>query len=162
MRVQAALGTVAAIAIAALWAQAPPPAQPIPYSHKQHVAMGQKCAQCHENADPGELMGIPETAKCMSCHKVVKKDSPHIQKLAAIHESGRPVPWVRVYQIPSYVFFSHRAHVASGATCQGCHGDVAQMDTMSKIADISMGACMECHRKNKASIDCLYCHDARN
>jgi hypothetical protein len=160
LRTAAAL--LAAAAVALLLAQAPPPAQPIPYSHKKHVAMGLQCAQCHENADPGEWMGLPATAKCMSCHKAVKKDSPHIQKLAAFHESSRPVPWVRVYEIPSYVFFSHRAHIAAGGTCQGCHGDVAQMEAVFKAADISMGACMECHRKNKASIDCQFCHEARN
>src|SRR5215831_8477610 len=62
---------------------ADPPEQPIPYSHKKHLAMGLKCANCHEMPDPGEMMGIPAVAKCMTCHQTVKKDSPAIQKLAS-------------------------------------------------------------------------------
>ncbi len=136
--------------------------QPIPYSHKQHIALGLKCANCHEMPDPGELMGIPPVAKCMGCHQTVKKESPAIQKLAGYASEGRDVPWVRVYQIPSYVFFSHKAHLESGATCETCHGPVAQKDQLARETDISMGGCMNCHRQRKASLDCGYCHEPKN
>jgi hypothetical protein len=140
-------------------AAADPPEQPIPYSHKKHLAMGLKCANCHENSDPtGEMMGIPAVAKCMTCHASVKKDRPAIQKLAAFAASGEPVPWVRVYRIPSYVDFSHKSHLDSGATCETCHGKVAERDTLFRETDISMGGCMNCHRANKASLDCTFCH----
>jgi hypothetical protein len=107
------------------------------------------------------MMGFPASSYCMSCHQTVKKESPHIAKIAASEKENKPLPWVRVYKIPSYVFFSHRAHVETGATCQTCHGPVAQRDVIVKEVDISMGACMDCHRKNKASNDCKYCHDDR-
>jgi hypothetical protein len=97
----------------------------------------------------------------MACHATVKKDSPHIQKLAASAKEGNALEWVRVYQIPSYVFFSHRAHVEAGAKCETCHGPVAERDVITKEVDISMGACMDCHRKTKASNDCRFCHDER-
>jgi hypothetical protein len=77
--------------------------QPIPYSHKTHLAMGLKCNSCHKNADPGEFMGFPAESFCMSCHQTVKTDSPHIQKLAAAAKENKPLPWVRVYRIPNYV-----------------------------------------------------------
>jgi hypothetical protein len=32
------------------------PAQPIPYSHKRHLALGLECRQCHVNPDAGEMM----------------------------------------------------------------------------------------------------------
>jgi hypothetical protein len=136
-------------------------AQPIPYSHKTHLALGLQCKNCHTNADPGEMMGYPATKTCMGCHTTIKKDSPAIQKLAGFAKDQKPVPWVRVYQIPSYVFFSHRVHTEAGASCQKCHGPVAERDVITKETDISMGACMDCHRSNKASIDCTYCHEQR-
>ncbi|HLJ16532.1 MAG TPA: cytochrome c3 family protein [Bryobacteraceae bacterium] len=138
-----------------------PPEQPIPYSHKQHLALGLKCQDCHTNPDPGESMGIPAAAKCMACHITIAKDKPPIQKLASFAASKQPIPWVRVYQIPSYVDFSHRTHLEAGAKCENCHGPVAERDALWREGNISMGGCMDCHRRNKASIDCTYCHDAR-
>ena len=111
-----------------------PREQPIPYSHKHHVGtLKLQCTFCHENKEPGELMGIPATAKCMGCHKSVKTDSPHIQKLAGFNEQDRPVPWVRIYQIPSYVFFSHKAHITAGGTCAECHGAVAEREVLQSF-----------------------------
>ena len=146
-------------------AQAPPeaPAQPVPYSHKHHVGtMKLQCSFCHENKEPGEIMGIPAAAKCMGCHKSVKTDSPHIQKLAGFAEQNRPVPWVRIYQIPAYVFFSHKSHLEAGGTCAECHGPVAEREALRKEVPTNMGACMECHQKKKASNDCTFCHEQRN
>ena len=151
---------VLAVAVAVLAAE--PPLQPIPYSHKQHIALGLKCANCHEMPDPGEMMGIPAAAKCMTCHQAVKKDSPEIQKLAAFAARKEPVPWVRVYQIPGYVFFSHKNHLDTGATCETCHGKVSERDRLFRETDISMGGCMNCHRSKRASLDCTFCHEQRN
>ncbi len=153
---------IAWLAVACALFAAEPPVQPIPYSHKQHVAMGLKCAGCHEMADPGEMMSIPAAAKCMTCHQSVKKDSPAIQKLAAFADRKEPVPWVRVYQIPGYVFFSHKEHLATGATCETCHGRVPERERLFRETDISMGGCMNCHRANRASLDCTFCHEQRN
>ena len=147
--------------VAALSA-AEPPAQPIPYSHKTHVAMGLKCRECHTMPDPGEMMTFPATAKCMTCHTAVKKDSEAIRKLAQFHQENRPVPWARVYQIPSFVDFSHKAHLEAGSSCENCHGKVAERDRLSKEGDISMGGCMDCHRAKKAPNDCTFCHEQRD
>ena len=138
-----------------------PPKQPVPYSHKQHLAMGLQCKNCHTSPDPGEAMGIPQVKVCMGCHTSVKKDSPHIQKLAKHAEDKTEPPWVRVYQIPSYVFFSHKVHLGTGAKCETCHGPVATREALWRETNISMGACMECHRQSKASIDCAFCHEPR-
>src|SRR5262249_48891503 len=104
------LSRIALLAITAAVYAAEPPVQPIPYSHRQHIALGLKCGNCHEMPDPGEMMGIPAAAKCMTCHQSVKKASPAIQKLAGFVERKELVPWVRVYQIPAYVVFSHKNH----------------------------------------------------
>ncbi|MBI4910133.1 MAG: cytochrome c3 family protein [Acidobacteria bacterium] len=104
------------------------------------------------------MMGIPEVKVCMGCHQSVKKDSPHIEKLAGFAKQNRQVPWVRVYQIPSWVYFSHKAHGEAGAKCETCHGPVKERDVLFKETNINMGGCMECHEKNKASNDCAFCH----
>ena len=137
------------------------PQQPIPYSHKLHLALGLKCAECHTNPDPGEMMGIPAATKCMACHMTVAKDKPAIVKLTEAAKTKKEIPWVRVYQIPSYVAFSHKVHLETGAQCSQCHGNVPAREAMFKEGDISMGACMNCHRENKASNDCSFCHEPR-
>ncbi|MFN7923804.1 MAG: cytochrome c3 family protein [Bryobacteraceae bacterium] len=146
-----------------LQAAAPPkaPEQPVPYSHKKHLAMGLQCKNCHTNEDPGEMMGFPPVTTCMGCHKSVKTDSPHIKKLAAHAEEKSEPVWVRVYRIPSYVFFSHRAHTEAGAKCEKCHGPVKDRDVLAKEVDVSMGGCMSCHQQNKASNACNFCHEPR-
>lgn len=139
------------------------PAQPIPFSHKKHAGdLKMPCKSCHRDVDPGELLTIADAPQCMQCHSSIKTDSPAIQKLAAFARNDREIPWVRVYQIPTYVTFSHRAHAQSGNTCSECHGKVAERDQLFQEADLSMGGCMNCHRMKKASIDCGYCHAPRN
>lgn len=155
-----ALLLVAAASVS-LWA-ADPPEQPIPFSHKQHVeTVKLQCKMCHPNPDPGESMTIAPVATCMQCHSSIKKDSPAIQKLAQYAADGKQVPWVRVYEIPSFVYYSHRAHLNAKAVCQDCHGNVAASEKVSKEGDLSMGACMTCHQMRKARFDCHACHDLR-
>ena len=96
----------------------------------------------------------------MTCHASVKTDSPAIQKLAEIAKAGRPVRWVRVYEIDSFVMFSHRAHLEAKNTCQD-HGQVAEREQIFREADITMGGCMSCHKTKNASNDCTFCHEAR-
>jgi hypothetical protein len=98
----------------------------------------------------------------MQCHSDVKTDSPEVQKIAAHAKDNREIKWRRVYEIPSYVFFSHRSHLTTGATCVTCHGEVKEMEQMYKAKEINMASCMNCHQENKASTDCTYCHDKVN
>src|SRR6266478_264725 len=77
-------------------AEHPAPEQPIPYSHKQHLAFSLECKNCHTNPEPGKLMTFPETSTCMQCHATIAKDKPAIQKLATYASSKEPIPWVRV------------------------------------------------------------------
>jgi hypothetical protein len=136
------------------------PIQPLPFSHKQHAgALSLDCKTCHVNPDPGELMTYPATATCMQCHSAIKTDSPHIQELAKAAAEGHAIEWVRVYQIPGFVYFSHRTHLAKGATCQKCHGAVPTRERIFVDGDITMSGCLNCHVENNASIDCNFCHD---
>ena len=136
------------------------PEQPIPFSHKAHAGtLKLQCKMCHPNPNPGETMTIAGAATCMQCHSAIKTDSPAIQKLAAYAKSGQPVPWVRVYQVPSYIDFSHRDHLEEGIHCERCHGQVAERDELFREGDITMGGCMNCHRQNKVSTACSSCHE---
>jgi c(7)-type cytochrome triheme protein len=135
--------------------------QPLPYSHKQHAGtLKLACKMCHPNPDPGESMTIPQASVCMQCHSAIKTDSPAIQKLGKYAKEQQPIPWVRIYEIPSYVSFSHRTHLEKN-TCEDCHGKVVERDQLWKQGDISMGGCMKCHQAKKVSIDCTFCHEQR-
>jgi hypothetical protein len=136
--------------------------QPIPFSHKTHVAAGVKCLDCHPIRKPGFAAGLPKEQTCMGCHATVKADSPAIQKLAAFVKSKTEVPWVRIYRVPDYVWFSHESHHReAGIACETCHGPVAQRDVLAKEKPTSMAACMECHTAHKAPNECNFCHDTR-
>lgn len=80
----------------------------------------------------------------------------------------KPIAWTRVYKLPDFVYFDHRAHVNTGVVCQTCHGPVETMERMRQVPDLSMGWCVNCHRQVTrngldgkrvfASIDCSTCH----
>lgn len=136
-----------------------PPAQPIPYSHKTHLAVGLECKDCHTNPEPGRLMTFPATSKCMQCHVAIAKNKPAIQKLATFSKTRKPIPWVRVYTVLPGVSWTHRAHLEAGVKCETCHGQVAQMDAMSEVTSVTtMYSCLNCHELNHAKTACDTCH----
>jgi Cytochrome c7 and related cytochrome c/Class III cytochrome C family len=137
------------------------PEQPIAYSHKQHLALAMACKDCHVNPDLPDEMSLPASSKCMTCHVAIKKDSPAIQKLAAFDRDKKDIPWVRVYKLPDFVFFSHKMHLDAGAKCEECHGQVGQQDRLFREGDLSMAGCMSCHRERNAAMGCESCHEAR-
>jgi hypothetical protein len=141
----------------------PAPVQPIAYSHKQHLAQGLDCAACHVTSRTDSHATLPPTATCMGCHATVKTDSAEIQKLKDFDVKKEDVPWKRVYRLADYVYFSHKVHVASdpSITCETCHGNVRELDVMQKLKDISMAACVECHKQHAATIRCDGCHEPR-
>lgn len=104
-------------------------------------------------------MTIVEARACMQCHSTIKADSPEIKKLAEYAKSSSPVPWVPVYELPSFVKFSHRVHLQAGESCQGCHGAVSERDRLYREGSLTMGSCMNCHQLKKATLDCAACHD---
>src|SRR5690606_1897068 len=94
------------------------PVQPVPYSHALHVdQLGLDCRYCHSTVDESEHAAIPTAQTCMNCHSQVKKDSPLLAPVRASYETGMPVEWVRVHEMPDYVFFNHSVHVNRGISC---------------------------------------------
>jgi Cytochrome c7 and related cytochrome c len=136
-----------------------PPVQPIPYSHKKHLALGLECKMCHTNPEPGRLMTFPDTATCMQCHVRIATDKPSIQKLAEYSQSKEPIPWVRVYTVLPGVNWNHRAHLTAGVKCETCHGQVGELDQMSEVTSVTtMYSCLSCHEMNHAKTACDTCH----
>jgi len=133
--------------------------QPLPFSHQVHAAARQiSCLFCHDGADRSPVAGIPEVAKCMLCHRVEITGFPPIRELRGYYERGEPIPWVRVYRLPDFVYFNHEVHLAAAVDCGRCHGDVRAMDRILSPQVIDMGFCVDCHRANGATVDCLACH----
>lgn len=132
--------------------------QPVAFSHKQHAAASLQCADCHPNAATSDNATLPNTAKCMACHRTIKADSPEVAKIAAAHENKQKVPWVRVYRVKDFVFFSHANHLKAGLECNACHGPVETRDVLAKEHGTNMASCVACHRAKQASLDCVLCH----
>jgi hypothetical protein len=137
----------------------PGPVQPIPYSHKTHLALGLQCQMCHVNPAPGNQMTFPATSTCMTCHANVAKDKPAIQKLAGFAASQQPVPWVRAYQLLPGVNWSHRTHLQAGMMCEMCHGQVSTLDVMAEVTSVTtMAVCLNCHVAHNGKTVCVTCH----
>ena len=139
-----------------------PPTQPIAFSHKVHSGLKLKCQQCHPNPDPGDVMTLPVSERCMTCHATLAKDKTEVEKLAKFADAQRTIPWVRVYSVPAGVYWSHRSHLSAGIQCDTCHGEVASMDKTVKVTNVTtMDGCLRCHRERKAGTGCGLCHEER-
>jgi len=123
------------------------PEQPIPFSHKLHAGENKiACNYCHNSVEKSRHATVPALNVCMNCHSVVKGESPHIQKLKAAYAAGTPIEWVRIHDLPDFVYFPHKRHVAKGVSCETCHGDIKTMDRVEQKAPLTMGWCLDCHR----------------
>ncbi len=123
--------------------------QPIPFSHKQHAAA--ECTDCHTTAKSKERAGLPKPDRCLLCHR----GKMELPQLPAATDK---IPWVRVYTVRDFVFFSHVNHTKAGLECQTCHGPVATRDVLAQEISTSMPACMNCHAKLEVSNECAFCH----
>ena len=135
------------------------PEQPLPFSHALHAGeMKIECAYCHVGIEKSKHATIPAMNVCMNCHKVVKPNSPHIQKLKENYNSDTALEWIKVHDLPDHVRFSHARHINAGVNCTSCHGDVANMEKITQVKSLSMGFCVDCHKEHNAPIDCQGCH----
>ncbi|GAB4035499.1 c-type cytochrome [Spirosoma gilvum] len=125
------------------------PKQPIAYSHKLHAGQYKiDCNYCHTGAQKGKNATIPAANICMNCHGVIKKESPEIQKIYTAIEENRPIEWVRVHNLPDLAYFNHAQHVNVGnVACQTCHGEIEKMEVVEARSSLTMGWCIDCHRR---------------
>lgn len=127
--------------------------QPIEFPHKAHLELKDpkfECTTCHDRAEKGAAAGRPSTKKCLSCHSSGEAKSAEEKKLQALGETGREIPWQRVWRLPPHVFFSHRTHVLrANVKCQTCHGP---METLTRpparaLKKLTMNDCIGCHEQ---------------
>ena len=122
-------------------------AQPIQFSHAHHVSgMGIDCRYCHTAVESSSFAGIPPTSTCMNCHSQVWNTAPILEPVRASFRESRPLEWVRVNDLPDFVYFNHQIHVRQGVGCVTCHGQVDQMPLMVQAAPLLMEWCLDCHR----------------
>jgi hypothetical protein len=125
------------------------PTQPVPFSHALHAGdLGIDCRYCHNTVERAAFAAIPPTQTCMNCHAQIHKDSPRVAPLRASYESGMPVLWKQIHDLPDYVRFDHSAHVTRGVSCVECHGRIDTMAVVRQQEPLSMGWCLECHRRD--------------
>lgn len=139
------------------------PEQPVPFFHTVHVGQDRiPCAYCHFSANASEEAGIPPVGTCMGCHRFIQGSTPefqrNIQTLLEFAADSTPIPWVRVYSMPTFVQFTHKPHIRAEVRCSECHGDVASMEVVERATPMTMGWCIDCHRQRGAPDDCAACH----
>ena len=121
--------------------------QPVPFSHKHHAnGLGIDCRYCHTSVEESAFAGIPPTKTCMTCHSQIWSDSPMLEPVRASYQTGQPLVWTRVHDLPDFVYFNHSIHLKKGVGCATCHGRVDQMPLVRKAASLHMEWCLDCHR----------------
>ncbi|HLJ25081.1 MAG TPA: cytochrome c3 family protein [Candidatus Angelobacter sp.] len=156
------------------------PEQPIAFPHKVHAGDNKiPCLYCHYAARTSRHAGIPPASVCMNCHNIMEKQTVEIEKLKEAVQQDRPIRWVKIHNLPDFVYFNHSQHVLSGVQCQSCHGPIEKMVRVEQFAPLTMGWCLQCHREHAklptgdfqrallslskkpqpvAGLDCTSCH----
>ncbi|MGD8453878.1 MAG: cytochrome c3 family protein [Phycisphaerae bacterium] len=123
------------------------PVQPVAYSHALHAGeLGIDCRYCHTGVETAARASVPPTQTCQNCHAKIRTESDKLVTVRLSEQSGYPVPWIRVHDLPDYVYFDHSAHVRRGVGCVSCHGRVDTMAVVRQVEPLSMGWCLDCHR----------------
>lgn len=129
------------------------PEQPIPYSHRLHVGeLGMDCRYCHNTVETAARAAIPPVTTCMNCHASVRTESALLEPLRQAAREGTSIRWVRVHDLPNFVYFDHSAHLTAGIGCVSCHGRVDRMDVVRQEKPLTMGWCLDCHRAPEAQL----------
>ena len=121
--------------------------QPIQFSHLHHVTDdGIDCRYCHTSVETSAFAGIPPTKTCMNCHSQLFNTEPILEPVRASFREDKPLHWVRVHDLPDFVYFNHSIHIKKGIGCESCHGRVDQMPLTIQEQSLQMEWCINCHR----------------
>jgi len=121
--------------------------QPVQFSHAHHVGgVGLDCRYCHTSVENSSFAGIPPTKTCMNCHSQIWLNAPILEPVRASFRNNTNLMWVRVHDLPDFVYFNHQIHVRQGVGCETCHGEVDQMPLTYQANSLLMEWCLDCHR----------------
>ncbi len=124
-----------------------PRQQPVPFSHKLHAGgLGIDCRHCHASVEQAAFAGMPSTKTCMNCHSQIFSSAAVLEPVRVGYRDDRSIEWVRVADLPDFVYFDHSIHVWKGFGCVTCHGRVDQMPLVWNTASFQMAWCLDCHR----------------
>jgi len=127
--------------------------QPVPFSHDHHVSgLGIDCRYCHTAVERSSSAGIPPTATCYNCHKLIWNDAPMLAPVRESFRTGQPIAWNKVHDLPDFVYFDHSIHVAKGVGCASCHGRIDRMKLVYQAQSLQMSWCLECHRNPEKNL----------
>lgn len=138
------------------------------------------CMNCHSIVTDtlGSIRAEDELAKeeKRTARRMVSGELQKIYDSLALDEEmktkpgkvPKPIEWIKVHNLPDFVYFNHSAHVSMNVACDRCHGAVETMERVRQVEDLSMGWCVNCHRTVNhtgiagtpvdASLDCAACH----
>ena len=141
------------------------PEQPIKFSHKLHAGDNKiACVYCHSGVEKSKHANIPSANVCMNCHMYIQEGPQYgkeeISKIYAALDynpetrqygnNKKPIQWIRVHSLPDHAYFNHSQHVAVGKIeCAECHGAIDSMEVVKQHAPLTMGWCIDCHRKTE-------------
>ena len=121
--------------------------QPVPFSHRHHTGeLGIDCRYCHTSVERSNNAGMPPTKTCINCHSQIWVDSPTLEPVRASFRTDRSLEWIKVYDLPDYVYFNHSIHIAKGVGCVTCHGRIDRMNLTWQEPSLQMEWCLNCHR----------------
>jgi hypothetical protein len=127
--------------------------QPVQFSHRHHVLDdGIDCRYCHTSVETSPFAGIPPTQTCMNCHSQIWSDAPILEPVRASFRDDRPMRWIRVHDLPDFVYFNHSIHIKKGMGCESCHGRIDEMPLTRQVHSLQMEWCLDCHRNPERHI----------
>lgn len=139
--------------------------QPIAFNHSLHISSGIECVYCHKYVETMPRATIPNIEVCGDCHDpeepLTEPVSAEEKKLGNYIKEQEKIPWIKIYVVPDFVYFSHRRHVTIGKQdCILCHGDMTKrIKPLSKqLIKIKMDTCINCHKKAEVPYKCTTCH----
>lgn len=122
--------------------------QQVPFSHQHHAGdLGIDCRYCHTGVEKTARAVVPPTHTCMTCHSQLFTNAELLAPVRQSLATRTPLAWARVNRLPDYAYFDHHVHVSNGVPCAACHGQTRRMPLTRQAAPLSMGWCLDCHRR---------------
>jgi hypothetical protein len=121
--------------------------QPVQFSHKHHAGeLGIDCRYCHTSVEVSPVASVPPTKTCMNCHSQIWAQSEYLEPVRASLRTDESIRWIKVNDLPDFVYFNHSVHVHKGVGCVSCHGRVDRMNQLYQATSLQMEWCLGCHR----------------